>query len=87
MLKQGKATNNRSSIFVMRKKPIPGDFLIGAIRLFLQIPLVTIKARMKEVIKIGRQKTKYGKHMITTVFLEMKTWKNPSSKSSKCLMD
>ena len=40
------------------KKPIPGDFLIGAIRLFLQIPLVTIKARMKEVIKVGRQKTK-----------------------------
>ena len=40
------------------KKPIPGDFLISAIRLFLQIPLVTIKARMKEVIKVGRQKTK-----------------------------
>ena len=40
------------------KKLIPGDFLVGAIRLFLQIPLVTIKARMKEVIKVGRQKTK-----------------------------
>ena len=50
------------------KKPIPGDFLIGAIRLFLQIPLVTIKPRIKEVSKVGRQKTKvweaYDDHCI-----------------------
>ena len=36
---------------------MPGDFLIGAIRLFLQIPLVTIKPRIMGVIKVGIQKT------------------------------
>ena len=40
------------------KKTILGDFLIGAIRLFLQIPLLTKNPRIKEVIKGGRQKTK-----------------------------
>ena len=49
MLKQGKATHNWSSTFVMRKKPIPVDFPIGT------------KPRMKEVIKVGRQKTKVWK--------------------------
>ena len=57
-MKLGKPTNNWSWTYVMRKKPIPGHFLICAIRLFLQIPLVTIKTRIKELIKVGRQKTK-----------------------------